>query len=324
MLVKIRTLTVCIALVLTGCTSVETSRVKPVDTQTPQVSKTIKHESPRAVTGLKRKVAIARFSNETRYGRSIFLDKSNDQIGKQAVDILSGKLLATEKFILLERADLDKINKELKLGDYKKLKNAADYLVVGSVTEFGRKDTGDVGLFSRTKKQNAFAKVTIRLVDVATSEIIYSEDGEGTAFSEAGTTMGFGSQAGYDATLNDKALEAAITNLASNVIENLLQKPWRGYILGYDSGSFIMSGGKSQNIKTGQTFYIMKKGKRIKNPQTNTYINLPGKRLGSLRTVSSSGDSPRNEVTFCSLVEGNLNEYIKKSDFSDLYITEMN
>jgi adenosine/AMP kinase len=38
---------------------------------------------------LKRKVAIARFSNETSYAKGLFYDKNNDPMGKQAVDILS-------------------------------------------------------------------------------------------------------------------------------------------------------------------------------------------------------------------------------------------
>lgn len=55
------------------------------------------------------------FINETKRGQDLFTDKHNDRIGKQAVGILSAKLLETEKFILLERADLDKINKELNM-----------------------------------------------------------------------------------------------------------------------------------------------------------------------------------------------------------------
>ena len=37
---------------------------------------------------LKRKVAIGRFSNETQYAKSIFYDKDNDPMGKQASDLL--------------------------------------------------------------------------------------------------------------------------------------------------------------------------------------------------------------------------------------------
>ena len=51
---------------------------------------------------IKRKVAIGRFSNETQYAKGIFYDKENDPMGKQALDILSAKLAASGKFLLLE------------------------------------------------------------------------------------------------------------------------------------------------------------------------------------------------------------------------------
>ena len=50
---------------------------------------------------IKRKVAIGRFSNETQYAKGLFYDKENDPMRKQALDILSSKLAATGKFILL-------------------------------------------------------------------------------------------------------------------------------------------------------------------------------------------------------------------------------
>ncbi|MBP9019391.1 MAG: penicillin-binding protein activator LpoB [Bacteroidales bacterium] len=290
--------------------------------QSPKISRTIASAQPDAKKGLKRKVAIARFTNETRYGQSFFIDKDDNRIGKQAVDILSAKLLETEKFILLERADLDKINKELSMGNMQPLKNMADYVIVGSITEFGRKDVSDVGIFSRVKKQVVFCKVHVRLVDVYTGQLIYSEDGEGNAFSEAGTVLGVGSRAGYDSSLNDKAIESAISNLSSNIIEKLLDKPWRAYILAYEDGHFIISGGKSQNIKTADLFDVMQEGKKIKNPQTNMEVTLPGKKIGELKVISSLGDSPENEVSLCNLIKGDLSQYINQKDFSTLFIRQ--
>lgn len=307
----------------TACATIEKPEVKIVEEKTPQISKSVKQKSEVRKTALKRKVAIARFSNESKYGQSFFIDKNNDRIGKQAVDILSAKLLETDKFILLERADLEKINKELNLEDYSPLKNMADYLIIGSVTEFGRKDTGEVGIFSRTKKQTAFAKVHIRLVDVYSGEIIYSEEGVGEAYSEAGTVFGVGGQSGYDSTLNDKALESAITNLSSNIIENLLDKQWHSYILGYDNGNLIIAGGLSQNINTGEIFSVMQRGKEIKNPQTNTFLTLPGEKIAKIKVLSSIGKSPKDEVSYCEITEGDLSHFIKNNNFSDLYITEV-
>ena len=78
---------------------------------------------------IKRKVAIGRFSNETQYGKGMFYDKENDPMGKQAMDILSSKLAASGKFILLERGDMDLLVAES--GD-KMEKIGADYIIVGS------------------------------------------------------------------------------------------------------------------------------------------------------------------------------------------------
>lgn len=304
---KAITTSIAITLLVSGCATVTRPDIKTVETQ-PKVSKTIEAKKVESKTGLKRKIAVGRFTNETAYGQSFFIDKNQDKIGKQALDILSNKLNETGKFILLERADLDKIQKELDMGQLGTIKNSADYLIIGSVTEFGRKESGQVGIFSRTKKQLAYAKVHIRLVDVSNGQIIYSEEGAGEAFSEAGTVMGVGGQAGYDSTINDKALDSAITNLASNIIENLLNKPWRSYILAKDGDSYIVAGGKTQGVTEGEQFDVIENGKQVKNPQTNTMITLPGQKVASLKAVAFAGDSIENEITVCSLIAGNITD----------------
>lgn len=313
----------CISFVffLNACATIQKPEIRPVDSA-PQVSQTQAQQSGVAKKGLKRKVAIARFTNETRYGQSFFLDDQKDRIGKQAVDILSNKLMQTEKFIMLERADLDKLQKELAIGNAAPLRNMADYLIVGSVTEFGRKDTGEVGILSRTKRQTAFAKVHVRMIDIYTGQVIYSEDGEGSAFSEAGTVFGVGGRAGYDSTLDDKALDAAITNLASNIIEKLLDKPWRGYILGQEDNQLIISGGKSQNIGIGDVFNVYLEGKKVKNPQTNMEVTLPAKKLAKIKVVTALGETPENEVSLCQVVEGdeNLAGHKARNDYGRLFI----
>jgi curli biogenesis system outer membrane secretion channel CsgG len=322
---RLFSLSICAPLLffLNACATIDKPDVRQVDT-TPQVSKTLVQQTSGIKKGLKRKVAVGRFTNETKYGQSFFLDDQKDRIGKQAVDILSNKLMMTEKFIILERADLDKIQRELALGSAAPLRNMADYLIVGSITEFGRKETGDVGIFSRTKRQTAFAKVHVRMIDVSTGQIIYSEEGEGTAFAEAGTVFGVGGRAGYDSTLNDKALDAAITNLASNIIEKLLDKPWKGYILGQEDKQFIISGGKSQNIKEGDVFDVYLQGRKVKNPQTNMEVALPAKKLARIKIAATMGDTPDNEVSLASVIEGegNLSEFKVKNDFGTLFIGE--
>lgn len=195
---------------------------------------------------LKRKVAIGRFSNETQYAKGIFYDKENDPMGKQALDILSSKLASSGKFILLERSDLNTLLDECQKGGAKASTIGADYMIIGSITEFGRKNTGKNGVFSSQKTQTVEAAVAIRLVDVSTGLIIYSDEAKGSAELTTKTTMGVGGQASYDATLSDKAISEAIGQLVENIINKCSNSPWRTYFLSYDSDAILIAGGTSQ------------------------------------------------------------------------------
>lgn len=269
---------------------------------------------------LKRKVAIARFSNETQYAKGIFYQKENDPIAKQATDILSTKLAASNKFLLLERQDLDMIEKELKMTNSDSLqKVGADFLIIGSVTEFGRKNIGDVNVFSRSKTQIVQAGVSLRLVDVSTGQIIYSEEAKGEAETSTQTVVGLGESADYDATLSDKAISAAISKLVENVINNCMEKPWKSYFLTYDENGIFISGGASQGIKAGDSFQVVEKGKSVKNPQTGMMMELPGKVVGKIKVEYSGGEDPQNEFSLVSFTEGDIN----KEQLTRYYIKEI-
>ena len=246
---------------------------------------------------IKRKVAIGRFSNETQYAKGMFYDKENDPMRKQALDILSSKLAASEKFILLEREDLDILVNE---AGSEMNKIGADYIILGSITEFGRKTEGEQKVFSSTKTQTVEAGVSIRLVEASTGLIIYSDEAKGYAETSSKQTMGIGGAAGYDATLSDKAISAALSQLVENIINKCMDKPWKSYILSVDDGTYIISGGASQGLVAGDKFAVYKKGKVVKNPQTGMNVELPGTKTGEITILSSFGDTPESELSFCS------------------------
>lgn len=262
---------------------------------------------------IKRKVAIGRFSNETQYGKGIFYDKENDPLGKQALDILSAKLAQSGKFILLERNDLELLAAET--GENMK-KIGADYLILGSVTEFGRKNEGQQKVFSNSKVQTVEAGVSIRIVDAYTGLIIYSDEAKGMAETTTKEVVGIGGQAGFDATLSDKAISAAISQLVENIINKCTDKPWKSYILSVEDGSYIISGGVSQGLSVGDQFNVYLKGKVVKNPQTGIDVELPGKKLGVVTVSMSIGDTPESEISFCTY-EG---EYINEDQLNNYYI----
>lgn len=269
--------------------------------------------------GLKRKVAIGRFSNETQYSKSIFYDKDNDPMGKQASDILAAKLAASEKFLLIERQDFDKIVAELNTGGGVSQKIGADYLIIGSITEYGRKTVGTQKMFNSSKKQAVEAGVNLRLVDVSTGLVIYSGEAKGEAETVDKRTLGLGTTADFDATLSDKAITAAIGKLVEHVINKCMDKEWKAYLLSAEEGSYIISGGKSQGIKVGDTFAIMQKGRKVKNPQTGILIELPGKMIAKIKIDQLFGSTQEEEISFGSLVEGTIDE----TKLENYYVTEL-
>ena len=268
---------------------------------------------------LKRKVAIGRFSNETQYAKSVFYDKDNDPMGKQASDILSAKLASSDKFLLLERQDLDKILNELNTSGTISQNIGADYLIIGSLTEYGRKNVGDSKVFSNSKTQIVEAAVSIRIVDVTTGLTIFGGEAKGEASTENKKVMGLGKSADFDATLSDKAISAAINKLVETIILKCTDKPWRAYILSSEDGSYIISGGASQGISNGNTFAVIKKGKKVTNPQTGIKIELPGKEVAKIKIDMTLGDTPQAEISIASIIEGSIIE----SDLTQYYVSEI-
>lgn len=273
--------------------------------------------SSEQVIKLKRKVAIARFTNETQSGTSFLVNDSGDRLGKQASDILSSRLTDTGYFLMFERMDSEKISTEQMLSGLKEAGVAVDYLIIGSVSEFGRSTESDTGVFSRSKVQRAYAKVNVRLIEVSTGRIIHSEEGAGEALTETKKTMGVGSSAGFDQSLTDKAISSAISQLTSNLVENMTSKPWRSYLLAEQEGSYILAGGNSQGLKEGMSLRVYLNGITIKNPQSGAMITLPGKEVATVSVVATFGEDEFNEISYTQMTKGSIG-----SDLTKYYVIE--
>jgi len=303
-----------VALSLAACTSATREKVNTLPVSQPSISPVLAQSAEKT---LKRVVAIARFSDETKRGNGFLLDQNTDRLGKQASDILSARLTDTNKFIMLERADLDKLIAENNFSGEQMQKTGSDFLIVGSVSEFGRSTTSEVGVFSRNKIQLATATVNVRLINTKTGQIVYAEEATGEARVEANTVLGVGERAAYDTAINDKALSAAISKLVSNISENLLDAPWQAYLVGQQDGFYLMTGGQTQGLKVGDSFKVLTQGKQVKNPQTGMMISLPGKQQAVLRVSAFVGEGA-NELSLCELVSGQ----ISAAELTELVVQE--
>ena len=258
---------------------------------------------------LKRKIAIGRVSNETNYGRSLLRDNAGDPVGKQVSDMLAKALTESGAYVVLERTDLAKLQDEAQLTGARQELVGVDALIMGSLSEFGRKAVGQSGFVSNSKKQVAFAKIDLRLVDVKTGQSFFAASGAGESSTESSTTFGFGSQAGYDGTLNDASIRQAISEVVNRLSTELQRRPWQTSLIGNEQGSYFIAGGKSQGLAPGMVFSVQTVGKKVKSPQTGFEITLPGKEVAQLRVDSLFGDTDVSEGAITTLVSGSLQGY---------------
>lgn len=105
--------------------------------------------------------------------------------------------------------------------------------------------------------------------------MFFAADGVGEAITETGEIAGFGSKAAYDATLNEKAITAAIGEVLDEVIGQLEARPWRTYLLEKDGDLVYVSGGYRQGLKVGDELVVMRAGKTVISKQTGLPIELP-------------------------------------------------
>lgn len=291
---------------ITGCATVATP---PTSIEAP-VSRAEQQKAQKALSIpdkkiLKRKVAIGRFTNETRYGKTFLRDGDLDPLGKQASDMLASRLVSSGKFLVFERPDIEKIKREQTIIKQSNL-IGVDTLILGSVTEFGRSIQGKTGCLSATKYQVARAKVELRLVDPRTGHVFFSATGSGKAGTESGEIAGFGSKADYDATLNDRAIGAALSDVQNELISKLEERAWRSDILKIQGKQVLISGGKHQGINVGDVLAVMREGQNVKSKQTGFEITLPATEIGSIRIISLFGDSESNEGAVGEIVAGSL------------------
>ena len=261
--------------------------------------------------GLKRRVAVGRFTNSTPYGRLLQSPGHADPIATQAGDMLVNALTASQHFFVFERADLTALNAERVISDATAQNLVGvDALLLGSVTQLGRRNEGKDGFLNSQRRQAVNATVEIRLVDVRTGRVFFSTSGSGEATTETGEVAGFGTRAGYDSTLNDRAIAAAIADTMTNVINQLQQRAWFTDILRVSGDTVFVSGGPSQGLSAGDRFRVETPGETVVSGQSGLPITLPGAVVAEIELTGFFGDSPDTEGATARVVSGALPQNI--------------
>ena len=183
-------------------------------------------------TGEKPRIAVFDFSNDTPFESAV--------IGAGVANTMVSALVKSKHYIVLERTMLHKIIKEQSLGMTGAMDAATasevgkllgvDYMIAGSITEFGIKTTRtgigfgkEVDASVSVSKGTARVVLDIRIIDPNTAAIVASETGVGTHFS---TNLGLAFEersllagiVGFDQTLIGKATRKAVFDIVNRFI----------------------------------------------------------------------------------------------------------
>jgi len=167
-------------------------------------------------------------------------------LGKGLSDMLATALSQTGCFEVMERAELEEINKELALTGKKVEAESADFMITGSITSLGfdQSATGLGGLALLTnlpilgglsyKSTKAHLNLDIRMVDIRKAKIVGSKTFEGNnerngfGFGALGLVPGIGVLGGSHASVSGTPLEEVARDVLVRstvyVAENLAKK----------------------------------------------------------------------------------------------------
>jgi curli biogenesis system outer membrane secretion channel CsgG len=210
--------TALLASALSGCATEESRRV---EVSKPTVAQ-------RLYTGPRLAISVGKFDNRSSFLRGVFSD-GIDRLGSQAKTILLTHLQQSKRFTVLDRDNLSELKQEAEFSGAAQNFRGAYYVITGDVTEFGRKQVGDrqlFGILGRGKSQVAYAKVSLSVVDVRSSGVVYSTQGAGEYKLSNREVIGFGGTASYDSTLNGKVLDLAIREAVDSLALGFENGAW--------------------------------------------------------------------------------------------------
>ena len=173
-------------------------------------------------------LVVGKVKNSSTYMNGLFAGE-RDQLGSQSKTILKNHLAATNRFQLADRDSLEETGQEAQIGGSQQQLVAADFVVTGEVTEFGRKEVGDkqlFGILGRGKQQTAYAKVSVQVVDTHSSMVVHAVQGVAEYSLDNREVLGTGSTAAYDSTLNGKVLDLAFVDAVNKLVRGLESGSW--------------------------------------------------------------------------------------------------
>jgi hypothetical protein len=235
--------------------------------------------------GLKKKVAILDFENQTTY--------KEEKIGEAVAKKLSDKLEATQRVVVVDKTVVsERLNREgfqfENLSEPSVLKRAHQSM---GIEAFALGTVTDVSVLSSKASETsdeevAFAttKVEIRLIDASTGNPLKTFIGRSPIFGTKET----GENCRGKAVL--KAIDVGLDDILEGFLRQLDLLDWSTTVAKVDGDNIYLNAGKLSGVRVGDTLEVFEPGKEVFHPNTSLSLGwTTGKLKGTVRVTNLFG-----------------------------------
>jgi curli biogenesis system outer membrane secretion channel CsgG len=237
-----------------------------------------------------------------------------DNLGKAAADEMVTNLVNGGTFTVIERAQLESVLAEQRLGASGAVSAATaakvgkilgvQFILTGSITQFSleRTTVGIRGLGA--SYANAESKLDVRLISTETAEILAAMEGQGNKRMGGGSFRGVGAEKTFDAGAAQEALRPAVEQVVQKVMAQasklsaaMPQAPV-GQVVGVKGTQYYINRGQNAGVKVGQRFAVSRVTDEIKDAD-GTVLDRVVSKVGTLEVVQVLASS-----SICKLADG--------------------
>ena len=263
---------------------------------------------------------------KVRIGVFQFESKTSGVSQQQAnavMDMMTRALASSKSISVIERAQLDKVGKEIKLGQSGLVdaSTAAEvgrvagvqYILLGAVTELNKKASGGaIPLFGNigiaTSSEEAQATIDVRLVDTSTAEVKLALSETGYSSNEtSGLYLGGAvlAEGTFDG-LESRAISDSVTRLAARIRGSLGGES--SHVVAVADKEATIDIGSSMGAKEGALYLVYADGKTIRG--------MSGEEIGRERLAFAVLKVREATPTYsnCTFVKGGKAALVRRGD----------
>jgi curli biogenesis system outer membrane secretion channel CsgG len=251
------------------------------------------------------------------------------EFARGMTEMLTTALMKTNRFVVLERAAMDKVIGEQDFGASGRVNTetapkvgkiiGAQAIITGDITEFSYSQSsigGNMqvlhGFGATSHKVTALVAVDIRVIDAVTGEVLASERAEGKAqMSGVSATVTAGdsnfSVATGENTPLGQATRQALRRAVDAIVAGMQKARWSAHVIDFRNNMLYVNAGSEMGMQPGMELDVFRPQEALVDPDTGKSIGTPDEKIGTVvvdsvqekycvAKISSGTDMKRGDV----------------------------